>query len=141
MAYSHCLRLFLAGEINMSTNYHSLFMHLKSFPKGANAICTYLWSDIMYTKQNVDHPASRATRLLVQADNCVGENKNKYVFAFLAFLVLLGVYNEVEMNFLIVGHTHDIVDSMFGLLKSLFFQEGEPFACVCRLTLRFASVF
>ena len=100
-------------------------MHLKRFPKGASAICTYLFFDILSTKQS-NHPAARARRLLVQADNCVGENKNKYVFAFLALLVLYGWYDEVEADFLIVGHTHDDVDSMFGTVKLPFFKEGEP---------------
>ena len=124
MAYSQCLRVFLAGTINKSTNAHVLWMHLKSFPKGANAICTYLWSDIVNTKQS-EHPASRARRIIVQADNCVGENKNMFVFGFLAWLVLVGLYDEVEMHFLIVGHTHDLVDSMFGTLKNAFFAFGQ----------------
>ena len=34
-------------------------------------------------------------RLLIQMDNCVRENKNKYVFGFLAYLIELQVFSEV----------------------------------------------
>ena len=98
-------------------------MHLKSFPKGANAICTYLWSEILSFKTS-GHPAASARKLLIQVDNASGENKNKYVFGFLAWLVALGLFDEVEANFLIAGHTHDIIDSLFGELKAFFENQG-----------------
>ena len=44
-------------------------------------------------------------KLHIFADNCWRENKNRYVFAFLDWLVELGVFQEVTLNFLIVGHT------------------------------------
>lgn len=36
------------------------------------------------------------SKLYVQFDNCVRENKNKYVFTFLALLVQLGLFQEVS---------------------------------------------
>ena len=44
--------------------------------------------------------------LHVQVDNCVGEDKNKYVLGYLAMLVSLRVAETVELHFMIVGHTH-----------------------------------
>ena len=43
--------------------------------------------------------------LHVNTDNCGRENKNRYVFSFLSALVELGIFHEVTMDFLIVGHT------------------------------------
>ena len=37
-----------------------------------------------------------APRLLVQMDNCVRENKNKYVMGFCALLVEAGIFTEVN---------------------------------------------
>ena len=38
-------------------------------------------------------------------DNCFRENKNRFLFSFLARLVELNVFLEVSINFLIKGHT------------------------------------
>jgi len=45
--------------------------------------------------------------LFIQMDNCGRENKNRYVFGFMAFLVSLGYVKEVLLSFLMVGHTHE----------------------------------
>ena len=56
---------------------------------------------------------SKPRVLYVQMDNCCRENKNKYVFSFLAFLVQRGVFSKVKISFLPVGHTHEDIDQMF----------------------------
>ena len=55
--------------------------------------------------------------LRIQADNCGRENKNCYMFAFCAALVALGHFREVQMYFLIVGHTHEDIDQKFSVLS------------------------
>ena len=52
--------------------------------------------------------------LNLQLDNASGDNKNCYVFAFCSLLTLHNVFKEVYINFLIVGHTHDDIDALFG---------------------------
>ena len=56
--------------------------------------------------------------LRIQADNCGGENKNKYMFAYCASLVALGYFREVFLSFLIVGHTHEDIDQQFSIISS-----------------------
>ena len=51
--------------------------------------------------------------LYLQMDNCGRENKNRFVFAFCALLVELGVFRKIKVSFLMVGHTHEDVDQMF----------------------------
>jgi hypothetical protein len=46
----------------------------------------------------------------LQMDNCGRENKNKFVFAMCALLVHHRVFEEIELGFLLVGHTHDDID-------------------------------
>ena len=43
--------------------------------------------------------------LNLQLDNCVRENKNSYLFAFLAWLVERRVFSKIYVSFLPVGHT------------------------------------
>ena len=52
--------------------------------------------------------------LNLQLDNATGDNKNQFVFAFFLLLTYHGVFQEVYINFLIVGHTHDDIDALFG---------------------------
>ena len=52
--------------------------------------------------------------LNLQLDNATGDNKNRFVFAFCSLLTYHGVFQEVYINFLIVGHTHDDIDALFG---------------------------
>ncbi len=49
--------------------------------------------------------------LLLQLDNCAGENKNRYIFAYLSLLVARGVFKTVQLGFLMVGHTHEDIDA------------------------------
>jgi hypothetical protein len=52
-------------------------------------------------------------KLYVQMDNCVRENKNKYVLGYLSWLVQRRVFDEIQLSFLPVGHTHEDIDQMF----------------------------
>ncbi|XP_019616724.1 PREDICTED: uncharacterized protein LOC109464227 [Branchiostoma belcheri] len=51
--------------------------------------------------------------LFIQADNCYRENKNKFMLAFLDLLVHKRIFREIQLSFLMVGHTHEDIDQMF----------------------------
>ena len=53
------------------------------------------------------------SKLYLQMDNCVRENKNKFVIGYLSWLVQRGVFQEIQLSFLPVGHTHEDIDQMF----------------------------
>lgn len=55
-------------------------------------------------------------KLYIIMDNTPGDNKNSYVFAMLAYLVAVGMFQEVEVIHLLKGHTHNDVDAVFGVL-------------------------
>src|SRR5450759_2002476 len=56
--------------------------------------------------------------LRLQADNCTRENKNIYMFGLCAALVGLGYFQEVQLCFLIVGHTHEDIDQRFSIISN-----------------------
>ena len=61
-----------------------------------------------------DKPGNRLPPTLwIQLDNTCRDNKNRYVFGFLQSLVDMGQFQEVEVNFLPVGHTHCDIDQLF----------------------------
>lgn len=54
--------------------------------------------------------------LFLQLDNCYKDNKNRYVFAYCAWLIHSDLFEEVQVSFLIVGHTHEDIDQMFSII-------------------------
>ncbi len=50
-------------------------------------------------------------------NNCVKDNKNHHLLAFFSLLNAQRVFNEVQLGFLIVEHTHKDIDGNFGNLS------------------------
>ena len=61
--------------------------------------------------------------LHLSMDNCFRENKNRFVLSFLAALVELDILAEVNVTFLLVGHTGNEVDQLFSILTQSFKKE------------------
>ena len=64
--------------------------------------------------------------LNVQMDNATRDNKNRYVFAFWSLLVAKRIFCKVYVNFMMVGHTHDDIDALFGRWSMLLKKENFP---------------
>lgn len=65
--------------------------------------------------------------LIIQLDNTSAENKNHTVMAYCAWLVATGVFESIQVRFLMVGHTHEDIDGYFGLLRRFLMltQKGD----------------
>jgi hypothetical protein len=50
-------------------------------------------------------------------DNCVKDNKNHHLLAFLSLMITREVFEEVQLRFLVVGHTHEDINGSFGYLS------------------------
>ncbi len=54
------------------------------------------------------------------------DNKNRHLLMFLSLLTTCEVFEEVQMGFFMVGHTHENIDENFGyLLKKLREQNNN----------------
>ena len=60
---------------------------------------------------------TKVKRLVINTDNCSGQNKNFCVLKFCVWLVEAGWAGEVVLHFLIKGHTKNECDSKFNTLK------------------------
>ena len=52
----------------------------------------------------------------LQVDNTTKENKNHTLFGFMAWLVHEKVFAKTTISFLPVGHTHEDIDALFGVV-------------------------
>lgn len=92
------------------------FLWPDKFPKGADIVIHVL----MHALRDKAQEGPLPKKLCLQLDNCGGENKNKYVMAFAQLLVEREVFEEVNVNFLLPGHTHEDVDQMFSCFSKRF---------------------
>jgi hypothetical protein len=100
----------VCGPINCVRLYHS--NNLVS--SGANYMITVLKQALEDLAQMCfDEGFVLPPELILNFDNC-GENKNQFMFAYCSILVELCLFKVIQVNFLIVGHTHCSVDRMFG---------------------------
>ena len=83
---------------------------------GSNLVCTAIHrvlTRLFGKSYAMNGHMMRIKHLHVQVDNCVGENKNNFVLGFLAMLVSMEIVENVEIHFMMVGHTHIKIDQFF----------------------------
>jgi len=56
----------------------------------------------------------------LNADNCVGQNKNQFVISYLCWRVMSGLNKKIILHFLVVGHTKFSPDYGAGVFKKIF---------------------
>ena len=64
--------------------------------------------------------------MFLQLDNTTKQNKGRFLMAFLAYLVLMGVVRRAYINFLPVGHTHEDIDQFFSRLSVYLRHNDAP---------------
>ena len=79
------------------------------FPTGSDSVITF----ILKTLCSYAEEHSLPSHLFLHMDNCWRENKNRFVLGIAHLLVERGCFKVVDICFLPVGHTHNIVDQMF----------------------------
>ena len=115
----------ISGVIITSAKYPKkrkilLEVNHDQFKQGSNMIVSIIYKVILdFFNEHKVLPKV----LDLNLDNCARENKNRYVFSFLAALVKLDVFTEVQVNFLQVGHTGNSVDQIFSILTQEFKTE------------------
>lgn len=65
------------------------------------------------------------TELTLNADNCGGQGKNKFILWFLSWLAIIHPsLQKTELNFCLPGHTKMFCDACFGLVKRAVKKEA-----------------
>lgn len=99
--------------IHFITQVNYLIDEAVSIGKGANCI-------ISLVHHFLSHHNFGECRIVLHADNCSGQNKNRFFMQYFAWRVLAGLNTSIEISFMLVGHTKFAPDWCFGLLKQRF---------------------
>jgi hypothetical protein len=46
--------------------------------------------------------------------NCWKDNKSRWIMCFWSLLIVKGVFEEIQVSFMLMDHTHDDIDASFG---------------------------
>ena len=84
--------------------------------RGADNIISCLFYDLV-RRGIIGNEGKPLKHLVLAADNCAGQNKNKAMIKFCQWLVEAGWVRKVTLLFLIKGHTKNDCDKMFNNLK------------------------
>ncbi len=57
-------------------------------------------------------------------DNCSGQNKYNTALKLPAWLMAMGYFKEIHFIFLVVGHTKNVADRLFNLLKQEYWKQN-----------------
>jgi hypothetical protein len=58
-------------------------------------------------------------------DNCVKDYKNHHLLVFLSLLNAKFFFEEVQLGFLVIGHTHEDIDESFGHLSKKLKEQNN----------------
>lgn len=89
------------------------FITLPTLYHGANLT----WTALLHVLDLLKNGRTLPPVLLLQLDNCGRDNKNQLCFAILGLFVHLGMFEEIQMNFMPVGHTHNEIDQHFSVIS------------------------
>jgi hypothetical protein len=89
------------------------FCFLDNFKHGSNITIESMWRICADT---LKREGRLPRKFYLQLDNTSKQCKNQYLLGWLASLVQWGVFDEVVVSFLPVGHTHEDIDQIFSRL-------------------------
>lgn len=111
----HKMKVKCVGVLEHGSEKHlSLFVMTEEFESGANHVLEAIHS-VLQKKRAV---GTLPEVLFIQADNCTRKNKNKFFMAYCEMLVANGVFLEVQVSFLPIGHTHTDIDQAFSAVAN-----------------------
>jgi len=120
------LGLYIFGLVDCSTDKMTAFTYKEGeAKKGGNNVTSliYKWlKDNNIVKMAEDQGPGK--RLVLVFDNCGGQNKNRMVLRFGQYLVDIGLFKEVQILFLVAGHTKNICDRLFKCMKSCYHDQN-----------------
>ena len=126
-ASSHKMPTHLVGGLSWGAGGHRTWCYFYDLlvQGGANNTCEVIVRTLERLAAAGELPTDPELRVLhLQCDNCP-DNKNWVVLLLCALLVRSGVFTKVELDFLHVGHTHEVIDQVFAVISHWLSSTNE----------------
>lgn len=98
------------------------------------------WSIILDVLNRLHGHREFPPSLWIQMDNTTADNKTKLTFMCQRLLVQAGIFREVVIGFLPVGHTHEDIDQAFSVIAQYLKRHPvdtfDQLALACRLAFK-----
>ncbi len=122
----HTLKVRLVGLLEHNQlNKLRLYTLTEEYPTGANHVIEAVHR---FLSERVNQSTLPRT-FYIQVDNCTKENKNRFLFSYIESLIHWNIFDQVEVSFLPVGHTHEDIDQTFS-------RTSDRLRCNNAITLR-----
>ena len=112
--YMSPLTQLIDGKVDASTGKMNAYIWREG---SADRGCDNIVSTLHWDLERHGIIGNKVKKLVIIADNCTGQNKNRTVLKYLIWLHEVGCADEVELIFLVKGHTKNDADKGFNILK------------------------
>lgn len=89
--------------------------------KTADTVASMLSHSIHRAKTKIGREVKN---IKLHADNCGGQNKNRFMLWYFLWRVTINLEHDIELYFLVAGHTKNRVDGSFGSVKRKLKQKS-----------------
>lgn len=96
-----------AKRIGILGHHHNKTLHLFTMKEKHEAGTSNIVKDLHKFIIDKDATSALPPKIYIQLDNFLRENKMKYLFTNMEYLVSWRVFAKVEVSFLPLGHTHE----------------------------------
>jgi hypothetical protein len=96
------IRQQLWGLVNFGRKEYEFFPYFDWWRHDPNLTLSFFWRHLSRT---LSESTDSFDVLYINADNCARENKNRWMFPFLALLVHKKYFKSIELHFLMPGHS------------------------------------
>ncbi|WAR14225.1 hypothetical protein MAR_004330 [Mya arenaria] len=108
------IKTHISGVINHGKDKFTTYIDINEYTHDANLVMNILLR-VIHDPIGRDDKLSEV--LYIQADNCARANKNRFMLGFCELLIRLEVFREVQLSFLMVGHTPEDIDAQFSVIS------------------------
>ena len=112
---NHCTGVIVHNGQFVNDRVVIAYLNNDQFPQDSNKTISIIFDVLMGVQQSL---GKLPKKVFIQTDNCSRDLKNQFVFSFYWTLVDLGIFEQITVSHMPVGHTHGDVDQVFSIFAS-----------------------
>ena len=120
---NHCTGMIVTNGKLFGDRTVLAYLNNNQFQQDSNKTVSILFDVLIFVQEKLE---KLPKRLFVETDNCSRDLKNQFVLSFYWILVDIGIFEEIIVSHMPVGHTHGEVDQAFSIFASHLKKQELP---------------